>query len=154
VAKKRADAVVNYPGQQKVVASVATTKDMLVLTLGDERPEHYTYPPSGDFHVTMNDASSRSFFAPGPAFPNLDYYRFALVAVPVDPTELVRPYKAKNRAVMMIPPPVAREGMLEIGVMGQLVTPPILVALQADGALVATFSGPRSGTTVVYRYTP
>jgi hypothetical protein len=67
--KRRADAVVNYPGQAKVVASVATTKDMIVLTLGDGREEHYTYPPDGRFHLTEETGErGKAFFAPAPAY--------------------------------------------------------------------------------------
>jgi len=153
MATKRADVVVGYPGQPKVVASVSTTPDMLILSLGDGRQEHYTYPPDGHFHITTNDGSSRSFFAPGPAYAELDYHRFAIITVPVDSKEIVRAYKPKNASVMTIAAPVEREGILEVGVMGQMVTPSILAELQSDGATVASFQGPRSGTTIVFRYT-
>jgi hypothetical protein len=154
MAKKRTDVVVAYPNDPKIVASVATTPTMMVLALGDGREEHYTYPPDGRFHVTLNDGSSRSFFAPGPAYANLSYYRFALVHVPVEPTELVRPYTAASATTMTLPAPTEREGMLEVGVMGQLATPAIVAQLSADGATVGLFQGPRSDTTIVFRYTP
>jgi len=154
MAKKRTDVVVAYPGDPKVVASVSTTPKMIVLALGDGREEHYTYPQDGRFHVTLDDGSSRSFFAPGPAYANLSYYRFALVAVPVDPTQLVRQYTAASATTMTIPPPTQREGMIEVGVMGNLATPAIVAQLSADGAILGLFQGPRSDTTIVFRYTP
>ena len=154
MAKKRTDVVVAYPGGPKVVASVSTTPKMIVLALGDGREEHYTYPPDGRFHMTLNDGSSRSFFAPGPAFANLSYYRFALVPVPLDPVDIVRQYTAASSTTMTIRPPSRREGVLEVGVMGNLVTPAIVAQLSADGATVGLFQGPRSDTTIVFRYTP
>ena len=91
MAKKRADAVVNFPNQPMVVASVATTKSKLVLLLGDGREEHYTYPPDGRFHITPEEGTSgRSFFAPGPAYENLSYHPLALAVVQTDPSELAR----------------------------------------------------------------
>jgi hypothetical protein len=152
--KRAAFAVVTYPGQPMVVASVATTKDMFILALGDGREEHYTYPPDGRFHITPEDQSSgRSFFAPGPAYADLSYYRIAIVAVPTDPAELARPYRGAGQ-MMTIAAPVAREGVLEVGILGQKATPAVTTQLQSDGALVGLFQGPRSDTTLVFRYTP
>ena len=102
--KRRADAVVDYPGQPKVVASVATTQTKIVLTLGDGRQEHYTYPQDGRFHVTEEDGlRGRAFFAPGPPYEQLDYRRFAIVVVPADPSKLVRDYRRPLARTMSIP---------------------------------------------------
>ena len=58
--KKRVDAVVGYPDQPMVVTSVATTNTLIVLSIGDGRKEHYTYPPDGRFHITPEDGGSES----------------------------------------------------------------------------------------------
>lgn len=154
MAKKRADVVVAYPNDPKVVASVSTTPKMMVLSLGDGREEHYTYPLDGRFHVTTNDDSSRSFFAPGPAYSNLSYHRYALVAVPVDSADLRRPYRRASNASMTLAPPTERDGMLEVGVLGQLATPEVITQLREGGATIGLFPGPTSNTTIVLRYTP
>jgi len=94
MAKKKVEAVVAYPDRSCIVASVATTKTLIVLSLGDRREEHYTYPPDGRFHITPDAASSaHSFFAPGPSFDHLDYRRLTIVPVPLDHTELARTYR-------------------------------------------------------------
>lgn len=153
--KRRADAVVQYPGQPKIVASVATTEAMIVLTLGDGRNEHYTYPPDGRFHLTLEDETKgKAFFAPGPPYDQLDYRRFAIITVPLDPHELVRDYLKQSANSMTIPPPAGRDGVLEVAVMGRLATLEIVQSLASQGAAVATFQGPRSDTTVVFRYLP
>ena len=128
---------------------------MMVLSLGDGREEHYTYPADGRFHITPEAGTSgRSFFAPGPAYDNLSYHRLALVVVPTDPSELVRPYHSASKKVMTTPPPIDRDGMLEVGVLGQLATPAVIQQLEADGASLGLFRGPRSDTTIVFRYLP
>jgi hypothetical protein len=153
--RRRADAVVDYPGQPKVVASVATTRSVIVLTVGDGRQEHYTYPEDGRFHVTEEDPSrGRAFFAPGPPYDQLDYRRFAIVLVPEDPSQLVRDYHRSSAHTMSIPGPTGRDGILEVAVMGRHATPEIVQSLCSQGATVATFQGPRSDTTVVFRYMP
>src|SRR5439155_23526822 len=152
--KNRASAVINYPGQQKVVASVATTASMMVFSPRDGREEHYTYPPDGRFHFTSHEDSSRSFFAPGPPFANLSYYRFALVTVPMDPSEIVRAYNPASDQTMTISAPRTRDGMLEVGVLGQQATATVVEQLKSDGALLGMFQGPRSDTTIVFRYLP
>src|SRR5215470_7137129 len=98
--KTRAAAVVDYPNQPMTVASVATTKNMIILSLGDGRNEHYTYPPDGNFHVTPEaGGSGRSFFEPGPAYNNLSYHPIARVTVPTDPAELTRRYTSSSASL-------------------------------------------------------
>jgi len=152
--KRRAEAIVEFPGQAAVVASVATMKNVIVLSLGDGRREHYTYPADGRFHITPDAPNSaHSFFAPGPPLDDLDYRRLAIVAVPIDPSELARPYKPSLAQTLTLPPPTDREGILEVGILGRKVTPPMKESLEADGAILGFFQGPRSDTTIVFRYT-
>ncbi len=137
-----------------IVASVATTPNLLVLSLGDGRPEHYTYPPNGRFHMTPEDGTTtHSFFAPGPRFDSLEYHRLAIVPVPLDPTELARPYKSSPGQGDFFPAPTTREGILEVAILGQVATPAVQASLSSDGALLKLFQGPRSDTTIVFRYT-
>lgn len=154
MSNRRAEVVVGYPGQPMIVASVATTPSMVVVSLGEGREEHLTYPPDGRFHLTPhNRASARSYFEPGPAYEGLSYHPLARVDVPTDPTQLARPYRSSpSRASMSIPAPTARAGVLEVGILGQQATPAVVQALRADGATVQCFEGPRSDTTVVFRH--
>jgi len=151
--KKRADAVIAYPTIPMIVASVATTESMIILSLGDGRKAHYTYPPDGRFHITPEEGTSnRSFFEPGPAYTDLNYYPMALVPVPVDQSGLRRPYHTSSAQSMTIPAPTSRDGRLEIGILGQQATREILESLGSQGARVALFQGPRSDTTIVFRH--
>lgn len=149
-------AVVDFPGDRKVVASVSTTSSKIILALGDGRKEHYTYPPDGRFHVTteQGDHSARSFYAPGPSFDALCYYRFALVAVPMTPAALTRAYTIAAKPAMSIAPPHTQEGMLEVGIVGQKASSDVFKSLSKDGCSVVLVGGPRSDTTIFFRYNP
>jgi len=154
MAKKRVEAVISYPERSCIAASVATTKTMIVLALGDGREEHYTYPPDGKFHITPDArGSAHSFFAPGPSFDELDYRRLAIVAVPLDHTELVRTHQPSPAQSMTLPAPTTREGILEIGILGKHADPQLRQSLESDDAILGLFQGPRSDTTIVLRYT-
>ena len=78
--KHRADAVVTYPGKPMVVVSVATTPSKIVLSFGDGREWHGTYPADGRFHLTEDASSSHSFLEPGPSLSDISYVH--VVSVP------------------------------------------------------------------------
>lgn len=148
---RNAVAVVAYPTQPMIIASVATTANTIVLAHGDGRQEHGTYPASGHFHVTFDDGrdSRHSFVAAGPAYSDLTYYPLARIDVPADPAGLTRPYSGSGQTMTIAP-----RGTLEIGVLGQHATADVMQQLRSDGAAVQTFGGPRSDTTIVFRYLP
>src|SRR5262245_31088073 len=131
---RKAYAVVEFPDQQLVAASVSTTRSMIVLTLGDGREEHYTYPADGQFHITShNTPSIHSFFAPGPSFDDLSYHRLSLITVPADANELARPYTASIPPLMTIPAPTERDGVLEVGILGRKSSPELVASLKVGG---------------------
>jgi len=126
---------------------------MFVLALGDGRDEHYTYPLDGRFHATIHGTPSfHSALTPGPSFDELAYQELARIKVPVDPSGLVRKYHPSTRPSMTIAAPRQRDGILEVGIAGREITDRALAALNAEGAHVAFFRGPRSDTTIVFRY--
>jgi len=144
-----ATAVVAYPTQSMIIASVATTQNLIVISYGDGRTEHGAYPPNGRFHVTFEGErdSRHSFVTPGPAYSELTYYPLARVDVPPDPTGFTRPYGGSGQTMTIEP-----RGTLEISVLGRRATPEVIQQLRNDGASVQTFGGPRSDTTIVFRY--
>ena len=155
MAKKRASAVVAFPNDPKIIASVATTPRMIILSFGDGREEHWTYPPDGRFHVTPHDpSSSRSYIEPGPAYEDLAYHPLDRVRVPHEPSQISRNYRASRDEIMTIPPPRESSGTLEVGILGQQATSEVVESLHADTASVNLFPGPRSDTTIVFRYLP
>jgi hypothetical protein len=151
---RKAEAIVVYPRLPVVVASVATTgKGMFVLALGDGRDEHYTYPTDGRFHATIHGTPSlHSALVPGSSFDDLAYQELARIKVPVDPHGLVRKYHPSTRPSMTITAPRQRDGILAVGIAGREMTDQVLSDLSAEGAYVAFFQGPRSDTTIVFRY--
>ncbi|SRR6266508_2303911 len=82
-----ATAVVAYPTQSMIIASVATTQNLIVISYGDGRKEHGTYPPNGRFHVTFEGErdSRHSFVTPGPAYSELTYYPVVEAALEARP---------------------------------------------------------------------
>src|SRR6266540_1205970 len=106
-----ATAVVAYPTQSMIIASVATTQNLIVISYGDGRKEHGTYPPNGRFHVTFEGErdSRHSFVTPGPVYSELTYYPLARVDVPPDPPGLTRPYGGSGQTMTIEP-----RGTLEI----------------------------------------
>lgn len=150
--RKRAAAVVAFPEGPKVVASVSTTTQMIVVTLANATDRHFTYPPDGRFHVTPHGPdSARSFLKPAPAFQDLDYHPLAEISVPISGAEVERRYRSSNNE-WRIDPPQGRPGVLEIGVLGQRASEDALGLLGEGGADVGLFGGPRSDTTIVFRY--
>jgi hypothetical protein len=126
---------------------------MIIVTHGDGREEHYTYPADGRFHVTPHGPDSlRSFLAPGPAYSDVTYHPLARIEVPVRPDLLARPYRSSSAQSMTIPCPTETAGVLEIGILGGAATHSDQGALAASKALVRSFAGPRSDTTIVCRY--
>ena len=142
-----------YADQPRIVASVSTTSSVLVIALGDGEEVHYTYPPDGRFHVTPNaQPSVHSFLNPGPAYESLSYHPLVAVNIPTNPALLTRPSNTPSVNTMTIQPPAQRDGRLEIGVLGQKATDVVIQQLQNSAASVRLFQGPRSDTTIVFRY--
>jgi hypothetical protein len=155
MAKKRVEAVVDYQPDAMVLASVATTESMIVLSRPDAPDEHYTYPPDGRFHVTAHDPqSSRSFFAPGPAYSNMTYFPLARIEVPSGPPAGGRQYRPSSAQSMTMTPSSDRPGILEIGILGQQAPAAVRQSLESQGAQVGLYQGPRSDTTIVLRFLP
>jgi hypothetical protein len=153
MAKKRAEVVVKYPQCTKIVASVATTKSMIIVTHGDGRQEHSTYPPDGRFHVTPHHSdSARSFLDAGPAYSDLTYFPLAKIEVPVVPNSLVRDYRPSSAQSMTLSSPVTASGDLEVGILGRRATPSDQISLAGSNVQIGMFPGPRSDTTIVIRY--
>ncbi|MGA2384447.1 MAG: hypothetical protein ABSD56_02165 [Bryobacteraceae bacterium] len=151
--KHRADAVVTYPGKPMVVVSVATTPSKIVLSFGDGREWHGTYPADGRFHLTEDASSSHSFLEPGPSLSDISYVHVVSVPVPMDPSQLVREFRSSSGNTLLISPPTEREGQVEVGILGQRATPEIMQSLAGPGS-AAFFQGPRSDTTIVLRHIP
>ena len=153
MAKRRVEAVVDYQPDAMVVASVATTKSMIVLSRPDAPDEHYTYPPDGRFHVTAHDAeSSRSFCEAGPAYSAMTYFPLARIEVPSRPPAGARQSHPSSAESMTMTPPTGRAGILEIGILGQQATTSVRQTLESQGAQVGLYQGPRSDTTILLRY--
>ena len=119
--KKRVEAVVHYPNGSMIIASVATTGADFIYQPGDDLKEHYTYPPDGWYHATLNQVNSgHSALASGPRYEDLSYHSLATVTIPLDPSGLIRPYKPSRAPTMLIPPPTTRDGTLEMALWPQM----------------------------------
>ena len=71
--------------------------------------------------------------------------------MPHEPSQISREYQT-SRDEMTIPPPRESSGTLEVGILGQQATSDVVQSLRADDAAVDFFQGPRSDTTIVFRY--